>query len=278
MTLLRTTRSRICPICQKPDWCSISENGEFVICMRVQNRMQTRNGGYMHFLDGQRPKHMEIIEAPQKLERLHLDWTVEAYECSLRLGDVRMEQLVSKWGLSSPEPLKQLKVGWAPYARAYTFPMRDGGGTAIGIHLRYTSGEKLCMKGSKLGLFLPGKFDWDYQSRLYICEGASDTAVLIDRGLRAIGRPSNVGSVDHVVDFCKSDDGLKEVVLVTDRDKPGSTAADCTERGRRTLVASLRAIRCRVKCIRPPGHNDVREWAPSRETLEAVTEAAKWQR
>lgn len=41
-------RKEPCPICEKPDWCSRSTDGEVVICMRVRSSRQTKNGGYLH--------------------------------------------------------------------------------------------------------------------------------------------------------------------------------------------------------------------------------------
>tara|TARA_Y100000310_G_scaffold337204_1_gene423671 strand:+ start:103 stop:840 length:738 start_codon:yes stop_codon:yes gene_type:complete len=245
--------------------------------MRVESKRPTKNHGYLHFLDEPRP---QMTAPPQPTEiTATRDWGALSYvyRAGIRAVPIMLDQLADKWGLATTCALDHLNVGWLSEARAYTFPMSIGMSRITGIHLRYIDGRKLCMRGSKMGLFVPENFGQNASEPLYICEGASDAAVLLDRGLPAIGRPSNIGLVDSIVDFCMVH-SVKEVVLITDRDKPGSTAAACTERGRRTLVASLRAIRCRVKCIRPPGHNDVREWAPSRETIEAVTEAAKWMR
>jgi hypothetical protein len=48
--LIRCHRSNPCPICGKPDWCSMASDSSFVICMRVSrgSRFETRNGGYLH--------------------------------------------------------------------------------------------------------------------------------------------------------------------------------------------------------------------------------------
>lgn len=50
--LVRCRRSQRCPICGKPDWCSVAADGSFAICMR-QSRgsdRRTRNGGFLHRL------------------------------------------------------------------------------------------------------------------------------------------------------------------------------------------------------------------------------------
>src|SRR5262249_59337763 len=52
--LVRVKRGRPCPICDKTDWCSVSEDGTKAICMRVPSERETRNGGYLHILEEDR--------------------------------------------------------------------------------------------------------------------------------------------------------------------------------------------------------------------------------
>lgn len=47
--LIRVTRTQPCPICGKPDWCSVGLG--FAVCMRVPSYRLTRNGGFLHQLD-----------------------------------------------------------------------------------------------------------------------------------------------------------------------------------------------------------------------------------
>lgn len=66
--LKHVTRSKPCPICEKPDWCSVSDNGEVVICMRVADgaKKATANGGWLHLTtDPTKPKTGYV--APIKL-------------------------------------------------------------------------------------------------------------------------------------------------------------------------------------------------------------------
>ncbi len=49
--LVRVKRGRPCPICEKTDWCSVSEDGAMAICMRVPSEHETRNGGYLHVIE-----------------------------------------------------------------------------------------------------------------------------------------------------------------------------------------------------------------------------------
>ena len=49
--LVRVNRRRKCPICDKPTWCSVTEDGTKAICMRVKSEHETRNGGYLHIVE-----------------------------------------------------------------------------------------------------------------------------------------------------------------------------------------------------------------------------------
>lgn len=48
--LHHVTAQHPCPVCDKPDWCSVSANGEVVICMRVSDgaHKPSKNGGWTH--------------------------------------------------------------------------------------------------------------------------------------------------------------------------------------------------------------------------------------
>lgn len=246
------------------------------ICMRTPSKRPTKNYGYIHILTDPRTP-MELIDTKTEPESPAVNWDTMASisHAALMALPNRVEELVQKWGLSGMDSLNTLRAGRIITARAYSFPMCDGYENTIGIHLRGDNGAKFCIKGSKLGLFIPRFSGLKVGGPLYICEGASDTAVLLDRGFHAVGRPSNIGATDLIVNYCKYRK-INEVVLICDRDKPGTPAAAATERGKRTLIASLRAMRIRyVKCIRPPGCNDVKEWSPSREVIQTVTNSAE---
>ncbi len=53
-TWRRVTRSQPCPVCRKPQWCSVSEDATACICMRHEagSIKPTQNGGFLHILHG----------------------------------------------------------------------------------------------------------------------------------------------------------------------------------------------------------------------------------
>ena len=44
----RVTRQSPCPVCNKPDWCSLTRDGAVVVCMRIPSRRQLNSGGWLH--------------------------------------------------------------------------------------------------------------------------------------------------------------------------------------------------------------------------------------
>ena len=54
MNLLPTSKRRPCPICGKPSWCSVREDGVLVICRRQSQGAvkEIRSGdGWVHILE-----------------------------------------------------------------------------------------------------------------------------------------------------------------------------------------------------------------------------------
>ncbi len=45
---VRVNRRHPCPICGKPDWCTVTADGRLVCCMRTPGERQLRNGGWLH--------------------------------------------------------------------------------------------------------------------------------------------------------------------------------------------------------------------------------------
>lgn len=263
-----------CRVCGHVGWCMVATDGSAVLCMRVESsHRHARTGGWVHrLLDDPRP--LRAPKAPiarplaDERPKPNLDWNslqaelvaavnVDQASIALQLGELGLERL---------------GIGYSARYAGHTFPMRDAAERIIGFRVRQLGGKKFCIPGSHNGLFIPSDLGGQ---RLYICEGPTDCAALLDCGLAAIGRPSNTGGHELLVDWIGR--RWREVVIVADRDPRGSDAERLTAGAVRKLSVDLRINGCRVVTIRPPFAKDVREWVctgAGRSTIESAVACA----
>jgi DNA primase len=137
--------------------------------------------------------------------------------------------------------------------------MQDAAGDVLGVRLRLAGGKKISVKGGREGLFIPGPHPDPLPEGegtgglLLVCEGATDTAALLDLGFSAVGRPSCTGGVKLLVELVQRR-RPEGVVIVADGDASG-------QRGAESLAAVLRAYAAAVRIVAPPaGVKDGREW------------------
>lgn len=248
----------------------MGKRGDAVLCGHVPSskRVGNKGAGWLHILDGRAPVAVPTPK-PVPTKTVTRDWPRFAAECVAALPDqcpLAQELGVSEWTMGA------LMLGWSEEHGAYTFPMRDGDGTIIGIRTRYRNGEKRAIRGSQNGLFIPRG---EPNGELWICEGPTDCAALLTVGFYAIGRPSNTAGHDQLVRYCQRHPKCRDVVILADRDaKPVTEQA--TMMAARELAASLKKLGKRVKMIRPRrGIKDVREWinrGANAKTLRAVVD------
>jgi hypothetical protein len=264
MKWLRVNRKERCPICEHSDWCSVSEDGAVIVCMRVESPKPCKSGGWFHRLT-------EPVQykppARQKSKPVPVqDFTDLAcqYERSLQSIDMLAREL----GVSA-RSLERLQVGWN--GQGHTFPMRDGRERIIGIRVRGKKG-KWCVPGSHNGLFWPEGVYSGGIDRLMICEGPTDCAALLDLEYDAIGRPSCSGGVEHVVEFLKG--RRRDIVIMADKDppkrRPDGSVWYPGQEGAAKLAQEIRPFVRTLKIIKPPFHKDVRDWYRAGATHDVV--------
>lgn len=123
------TRRRPCRICEKPDWCGISQDGGLVICMRVADGAvsQSKNGGFVHVLKtlerDLQPKPIFTRHQPKKpslapVERRHAVYT--AFLSDSVLAGKHADNLLKR-GLSDTEIARNL---YASHPHSSTIPCR----------------------------------------------------------------------------------------------------------------------------------------------------------
>lgn len=113
------------------------------------------------------------------------------------------------------------QYGWGWDSEAHCFPMKNEEDEIIGIHRRFPTGEKCCVEGSTLGLFLPPCSS----ARMGVVEGVSDTCVASECGLSTIGLPSSSFGHEIAVKYLKKH-GVKSVVLIGDKGEPGQKSVE----------------------------------------------------
>lgn len=250
--LLRVRRGRPCPICGKADWCSVSADGGVAICMRVASDRPTRNGGWIHRLDGKaaqtaRQGESERDAAP-KLSTAELVLLDRRFRADLTAG--RLVWLAERLCVSASS-LRAFGIGWSHEKRAFTFPMRDAGGRTIGFRTRHLGGEKRCIAGSRLGPIVPDAPASLATGWLLVCEGESDAAAAFDFGFDAIGRPGCESCRAIIVERVARLPSDLRIAIVADADAAG-------QRGGHTLARAIAQAGRRVRVLTLPGAKDVR--------------------
>ena len=263
----RVSRANKCPICGKPDWCLVSEDGLAVICPRTPSDKRVGDAGWLH-------KPSELLHTPiVKTAPLEVPdfappaWAERVDACHADMKDYQWDFLKSNTGCSV-ESLRRIRAGWSQSKGAYTFPMRNGKGQVCGVRLRYPSGKKSSVKGSRNGLFMDPDVEMPRSGRVYVCEGPTDTAAMLSLGLVAVGRPScNTGSKF----LCDLIPFANECVVVADKDKPGRDGA-------KLVATQLAKAKRSAKVIEPKDGGDANEWVQrgaTKAVVEIIAEQAK---
>lgn len=252
MKWIRTTKLKPCPICEHKSWCSVSQDGSVVVCMRVESPKPCKSGGWFHNLR----EPVKYKPAPHKSEtELVKDFAALNSQYVDKL--LHINRLAEKLGVSI-RSLERLEAGWNGNV---TFPMRDGSERIIGIRVRCSKG-KWCVPGSKQGLFWPEGVYSGSDYPLVICEGPTDCAALLTMGFDAIGRPACMGGTGYVIEFLKS--RRRDVIIMADKDPPkqrpdGSVWYPGQEGAARLSKAIMPYVKS-LKIVKPPFHKDVRQW------------------
>ena len=253
--MIRVSKKHPCPVCGRPDWCGIAEDGAVAVCMRVESSQTAKNGGWVHVIGQTRPiarcpAAKPAVKPPLfNAAALIKTWTEET---SLSALYDHAESL----GVSASS-LAVLGACRSAKHDAWAFPMRDGDGNIIGIRLRNEQGKKWAVPGSREGLFYPeAKSD---ETTLVVCEGPTDTAAALTIGLNAVGRPSCLGAMELLRSWVRHRH-VAMLVMIGDNDPPRQRpGGGWWQPGLEGAVKLARHCHLPGKIVVPPV-KDLREW------------------
>ena len=260
----RVSKHELCPVCDHPDWCTISPDGTLACCMRAESDWPVKNGGFIHRLK-------ESTSAPPpkwrhaKVEDRQSETTIENFAAMFaRYQDstpaCRLQQHAADLGVSV-DSLVRIGIAWAGPHRAWAFAMRDEQGRICGIRLRAENGSKWAVTGSKQGLFWPAGIS-PPDLPVLITEGPTDCAAALDLGFYAIGRPACRGMETTLTKMLKG----RDVVIMGDRDEPKTRPDGTTwlpgKEGAEALARGLFGRTHSVKIVYPAlgKGKDIRAW------------------
>lgn len=282
-----------CPICHKPDWCTVSNDGMMCVCRRVESQHPAKSGmGWVHVLV-ERPKREYVPRMPQRPKPKLFDAaaTMAGFRAEVEMPgggkDIfdSMLEIANDLNLCAAH-IDRLLVGRSAFHRAWAFPMLDGQGKTVGIRLReYGSSRKWSVAGSRDGLF----YDPQLEPReavynglagreLVVVEGATDTIAGYCLGLPCVGRSSCGTGGDMLRDLCSR---LKvgRVTIVTDNDpyklRPDGTPWRPGIEGAQKLAQKLGRT---FRIVTPP-KKDLREWyyaGLTAQTFWQVADLQQW--
>lgn len=266
----RVNKNNPCPVCGKTDWCLIAEDSSACICARISEGgtlVGHKGSGWLHKLTSKPllpKKYVKPYEPPKPLIGFMTELTMKYHRALPNPQDYAKQLGVS------PEALDHLLVGFD--GRNYSWPMKNGKGQIIGIRLAPPAGKKFCVKGSQNGLFWPVDVKAATREILFVCEGGSDCAALLDLGFSPVGRPSCNTGFEHLKEIVENNN--RTVVIFADKDeakkRPDGTKFYPGQEGAEQLAKDLKPFVKSIRIIRPPRFKDVREWYRNGATREAI--------
>ena len=268
--MIRVRKDNPCPVCGRPNWCLVEEDGSAAICARISEggkKVGTKDAGWLHKLvPDQKPVKRHRAKSKKRGPPPDFYRLTQQY-----LAKVSGYTVLSNTLGVSPKSLARLQMGWCATSKAYAFPMRDGANRIVGIRLRSSTG-KYAVRGSRNALFWPVGVAADSKNLLFICEGPTDTAALLDLGFDAIGRASCNTGANYIKTMIARFN--RQVVIVSDKDspkdKPGGGVFYPGIEGARKLAKDIKSVVRSVRTIKPPHNKDMREWYRAGATAAKV--------
>ena len=212
-----------CPICSKPDWCLVADDGTAAICSRKSEGSVKKVGkaGWLHILGDFKP--IKYTVPPKK----KIDWNKWTVKFAKQLINNR-EAFGKLCQSIKLNPISALRfyIGW--HKGWLTIPLYGVSGRIVGIQRRQGN-VKRHMKHSGMGVFVPSAFYQNPSDMVAVTEGWTDTVTAVEYGYNAIGRVNAWVGNEEVLMFVKTHPSIKRVLIFADNDENGVGLAGAAE-------------------------------------------------
>lgn len=243
--------------------------------MRIPSRIPVLSGGWIHELEDKVSVPRPTTTNGSSIRNPNCAVIQSAFQ---RVASPEVIAGASRVLGVSVESLKRLHIGWCVAKKADTFPMKRSDGKVVGIRYRVRDGgdrKYRALLGSKEGLFIPAGFK--PREAWAIVEGPTDCAAMLDMGIETIGRPSNLGGLEIMLDLVAK--YLPPFILyVGDNDEPDESGRSPGEKGANQFMEAMyeRFNGIRATAIYPPkGIKDARQWKLSGATKDDIKESIR---
>ena len=283
---VRCSRAHPCPICGKPDWCTVSADGRVAFCMRVPSARQARNGAYVHTLREEMPvlptrrrvgalprrgavalptrlptrptpslRAVARIALPSRPALRPAVADVTAQDSSEAIDAIMLDpalcELFGGFADEAWAAAKTLGAYWSRSQKCLAVPMRGPDGRARGVRYRdLTTAAKWSQKGGGDGLFLPSALDVA-GGELWIVEGMTDAIAAAMLGFPAVGRSSCNCGAEMVAEVCRAH-RVSSVTIVADNDGNRNALGQVVQPGLDGARALAKRLGLRHRFIFPP--------------------------
>lgn len=269
---VRVSRAHPCPICGKPDWCTVSADGRVAFCMRLPSGRQAANGAYIHTLREDVPpmpvRHARAgvaalparagVALPRRpssppMPALRADvGRVAKQDRSDALDYIMLDPALGEvFGFDVWDAAERMGVYWSRSQRTMATPMRDAHGRVRGIRYRdVRTGRKWSQTGGGDGLFLPLPLTTD-KGEVWVAEGMTDTIALNALGIPAIGRSSCNCGTQLLAEAVRLA-GVKRLTVVADNDGNRVAMQHITQPGADGALAMAKQLGVPFRLVFPP--------------------------
>jgi hypothetical protein len=227
----RVSRRLKCPLCSKADNCCIAKDGSAIWCGRISDGAirQNRGGQWLHILDDSSRIALSIPNLQSFREHSQFSPTywrrfVETRFAGEMAAVKRRElagRLAPKLADATANALERLGVGYEPgavtYAESWSIPERNAAGEIIGVSRRFDRHKQFYAGGQRGLCYADG---WQEPTGpVLLVEGMSDTAAAMAMEIPVVGRPSNIGGVEHLAELLRILPKSREVLVIGEADR-----------------------------------------------------------